>query len=358
MAAQVSETRAYTALLSTTLENWAKTIGDTVTSSMFLWYWLKRSGSWISVEGGLGERCKFPLRTDNNNADSFSGYDQIPVVPMDGMTSVFFNWCQCASTITINGLEKRQNSGEFQMLDLLQEKTDQTMDGIREFFAKAFMQGNGINTATAITTAYTSSLNGSVFFTPLPLLIGNSPTSGTVGSLACNATNGKGQSIWANQRRAATDTNYATLMKDLRGLYNDCGKGVGGFPDTHLTDQATAEFYEAVLASFHHNTSYARADIPFDNVLFRGKPVVWDEFFPNWSGGTTVQSTTQGTWVMINSKFLQVKYDSQTNFKTTPFVTPENQDCDTAKVLWYGTVGTNNRRKHGVLADINTTLTS
>lgn len=358
MAAQVSETRAYTALLSTTLENWAKGLGDVVTTSIFFWYWLKRSGSWITVEGGLGERAKYPLRTDNNNADSYSGYDQIPVVPMDGMTSAFYNWCQCATTIAINGLERRQNAGEYQMLNLLEEKTNQSMDGIHEFWTKAFLQGNGINSATAITSPYQSPVNGSTFFTPLPLLIGQTATAGTVGSLACNSTNGKGLSVWANQKRAATDTNFASFFKDLRGLYNDCGKGVGGFPDFHLADQATSEFYEAALASLHTNQSYARADIPFDNVLFKGKPVVWDEYMPNWSGGTTVQSTTQGTWVMGNSKFVQVKYDAETNFKTSPFVEPENQDAMTAKVLWYGTVGTNNRRKLGVLSDINTTLTS
>jgi hypothetical protein len=123
-------------------------------------------------------------------------------------------------------------------------------------------------------------------------------------------------------------------------------------------DQAVSEFYETVLASFHHNQSYARADIPFENVAFHGAPVVWDEFMPNWSGVTTVQSTTQGTWVMLNSKALQVKYDAETNFKVSEFVTPENQDASSAKILWYGTVGTNNRRKFGVLTDINTTLTS
>ncbi len=358
MAAQVSETRVSNALISTTLENWAKTIGDNVTTALFLWYWLKRNKSWISVEGGLGERCKYPIRADNNTADSYDGYDQIPVVPMDGITSVYYTWCQCASTITISRKEERQNAGEYQMLSLLDEKTGQSMDGITEFFSKAFMQGNGINSATAITTKYTSPINGSTFLTPLPLLISHSPTTGTVGSLANNVTNAAGTSIWANQQAGATDTNFASFMKDLRHMYNLCGKGQGGFPDTHLVDQATAEFYEAALATFHQNQSYARADIPFDNVLFRGKPVVWDEYMANWSGTTTVQLNTQGTWVMINSKFLQVKYDSETNFITTPFTTPENQDARSAKVLWIGTVGTNNRRKHGVLDDINTTLTS
>ena len=358
MAAQTSETRNYNALLSTTLENWSKTIGDTITSSLFFWYMLKRSGMWTPITGGLGERAKYPLRTDNNSADTFSGWDQIPVIPMSGITAVFYNWCQMASTIAINGLEKRQNAGEFQMVNLLGEKTQQTMDGLLELFDKATLQGNGVNSTTAITTAYTSPLNGSLWVTPLPLLVGQTPTSGTVGSLACNTTNDDGVSIWANQKRAATDTNFASMLADLAGLRNDCTRGVGGPPDAHLVDQATAECYEKALRSFHHNMDYKRADIPFDNIAFHGAPVVWDEYMPNWSGATTVQSTTQGTWLMLNSKFLDFKYDSETNFKTTPFQEPENQDGMSAKVLIYCTLGTNNRRKHGVLSDINTTLTS
>jgi hypothetical protein len=61
---------------------------------------------------------------------------------------------------------------------------------------------------------------------------------------------------------------------------------------------------------------------------------------------------------MLNSKFYVVKYDNQTNFMTTPFVKPENQDAKTAQIQWYGTAGVTNRRKHGVVDDIDTTVTS
>ncbi len=356
--AQTSETRTYNALLSTTLENWAATIADNITTSNFFYYALKRSGSWISVQGGLGERVKYSIRTDNGQVDSFSGYDLIPVVPLEGITAAFYDWAQCATSITISGLEKRQNAGEYAQINLLEEKTNQAMDGIHEFFNRAMLQGNGINSATAITTKYTSSLNNSVFFTPLALLIGETATAGTIGGIAANTTNDTGVTFWANQKLAATDTNFSTLLRDLRRLRNLCGKGIGGFPDMHLCDQATQECYETALASQNRYVDYKRADIPFDNVTFHGSPVVWDEFMPNWSGITTVQSATQGTWVMINSKFMQVKYDSETNFVATPFISPENQDASSAKVLWYGTLGTNNRRKLGVLSDITTTLTS
>jgi hypothetical protein len=276
---------------------------------------------------------------------------------MDGITSAFFNWVQLAVSISISRIEERKNSGEYAMLDLLEEKSNQAMDGITERFNKAFLQGNGINSATAITTPFTSTTNGSTFFTPLPLLVGQTPTAGTIGSIAANVSD-NGVSWWANQKSAATDTNFASFFKDLDKLRNNCSKGVGGAPDIHLVDQSTFELYVAALRKDNRFTDTTRADIPFDNVAFHGKPVTWDEFMPNWSGTTTVQSTTQGSWVMLNSKNIQVKYDKQTNFTTTPFVRPENQDAKTAQILWYGTLGCNNRRKLGVLSDIDTTLTS
>ncbi len=70
MGAPTSETRNYDALLSTTLENWAKGIEDEVTTSMFFFYALKKSRSWISVPA-LGERCKYSLRYKNGAADSY-----------------------------------------------------------------------------------------------------------------------------------------------------------------------------------------------------------------------------------------------------------------------------------------------
>lgn len=349
-----SETRSYNALISTTLENWAKTIEDEITTSMFLYYMLKKSGSWVGVDA-LGERARFPLRYKNAPADSMSGYDIVDTTPIDGVTSSFWPWRQMATSIAINDLEREQNSGEYQMLDLLEIKTQQAMDGIREKFAKALMQGNGINSATAITTAYTSPINGSVFIDPLPLLVGHSPTSGTVGSIACNVSDG-GVSWWANQQAASSGSTFAAILKELDHMRNLCAKGVGGFPDMHIVDQSTYELYVAALRNQNRYTDTTRADIPFDNVAFHRQPVTWDEFMPNWSGTTTVQSTTQGTWLMLNSKCFQIKHSNKTNFSVGPFIRPENQFCDVALVGWTGASGVTNRRKHGVLEDIDTTV--
>ena len=149
-----SETRTYDALLSTTLANWALGIEDQITSSMFFYYMLKRSRSWKGVDA-LGERCKISVRYKNNSADTYADYDIIDTTPMDGVTTAFYDWRQLATSISISRIEERKNSGKFQMMDLLETKSEQAMDGITERFSKAFLQGNGINSATAITTQYT-----------------------------------------------------------------------------------------------------------------------------------------------------------------------------------------------------------
>lgn len=349
-----SETRVSTPLISTTLENWSRTIADQVTASNFFLYMLKRSKNWVGVDA-LGDRMKVPLRYQNGNADVYANYDPVDTTPLDGITAAYYNWKQMAASITIDGLTEAQNSGEYAMLDLLEEKTNQAMDGINEKFGRAFLQGNGINSATAITTPYTSQTNGRTFVDPLPLLVGNTASAGTIGGISA-AVSDNGVSWWQNQKVASSATTFAGLLKELRHLNNLTKQGVDGAADMHLTDMATQEVYEAALRSQNQFTDISRADIPFDNITFNKKPVVWDEYMPNWAGGTTVQSASQGTWLMLHSKFLVVKYHNAHNFKISDFRQPENQDARTALILWYGGLGMSNRRKHGVCSGISTTI--
>ena len=118
------------------------------------------------------------------------------------------------------------------------------------------------------------------------------------------------------------------------------------------------ELYEACLTTFHQNLSYKTADIPFENLMFDGYPVTWDEFVPDVQGGSATQSTSSGTWFMLNLDFFQIEVDETRNFTATPFVKPENQDARTSQVLWLGAAGVSNRRKQGVMGGIDTTITS
>lgn len=346
-------TLQYDAVLSTTLFNYRKTLEDTIsTSNAFFFYLMKKGGPMAyQLISDLGDRLAMPLMYELGNADSYSGYDVLDTTPADGMTMSFSNWAQASVPITISGLEKKKNSGPERILGLLEAKTKQAELGLQEFFNKRLLIGNG---GSAITTPYVSPLNGSSFLDPLPLLVKYDPTSSTsVQNIAQNT-----YTWWQNQYTQDASTTFKGFLKNLRHLRNSCMKGPGGGPDLHVTDQLSAELYEAALASFHQNPSYQVADIPFDNVSFHGKPTVWDEFTPDVAGGSATQSTTSGTWFMLNTQFFGIRVHRETNFAPTPFVTPENQDASTAQILWLGGIGLSNRRKQGVMGSIDSTIVS
>lgn len=345
-----SLTLNYDALLSSTLFNYRKKFEDNISTANAFFYKLKAGGGYKTLSS-IGERMAMPLMYELGSADSYSGYDQLDVTPMEGITTAFFDWRQASIPISISGREEKINKGEEQIVNLLEGKVKQAELGIQEFFNKKLLQGNGGST---ITTAYTSSRNGSVFLDPLALQVAYDPTTSTVVGNINQAT----YSWWQNKTKNSTASTYAAWKKELIQLRNNCSKGGGGVPDLYLSDQGVYELYNAALAASHQNPSYQSADIPFENVAFFGKPWTWDEFVPDVQGGSVTQSTSSGTLWMLNTKYWGVKVEASTNFSTGPFIKPENQDAKTAQILWMGGVGVSNRRKQGVMGGIDTTLTS
>jgi hypothetical protein len=345
-----SLTLSYNDVLSTTIFNWARTLADQITTANAFYYLLKQRGAYKTTSD-IGDRKQQPLRYENGVAQPYSGYDILDTTPTDGITSAFFDWRQASVPVSIDGLSERKNSGEARMINLLESKTQQAEDGIVEFFNRSFLRGAG---GSSITSAATSPLTGAAFIDPLPLLVKYDPTTSTTIGNINQSTN----SWWQNQTLNSTSSSFAGFRKELRRLRNLCSKGSGGEPDLHMCDQGSFELYEQALTTLHQNPSYRTADIPFQNLLFDGRPLTWDEFVVDAQGGSATQSTTSGTWYMLNTKFFEIEVDETRNFTATPFVKPENQDARTSQILWLGAASVSNRRKHGVAGGIDTTITS
>src|SRR3990167_6336060 len=160
-----SLTLNYDAVLTSTLMNLHKsgTLFDQLsTSNAFLFKLMKLNKSYGG--GAEGERLRCSLMYEFGPGDVFSGYDVLDTTPADGMTTAFFNWGQMAVQIAISGKEERENaSSATRVFDLLKAKTKQATLKSQDLFARALLQGNGPNTATAITTANTSNSNGATF---------------------------------------------------------------------------------------------------------------------------------------------------------------------------------------------------
>lgn len=345
-------TLAYDALLSTTLFNYAPTIEDNISKeNVFMWHMKKKVEGGYQTVTDIGDRMQVGLMYELGQADSMSGYDVMESTPMDGVTSAFFEWRQASVPITISNMERKKNSGEARITSLLETKTKQAELGIQDFFNRRFLIGAG---GSSITTAYTSPTNGSAFVDPLPLLVAYDPTTST----AVGNINQLTYSWWRNYSASSTSATFAAFLVELRKLRMKCGRGPGGKPDLHLVDEDTYALYEQALATKHQNPSYQKADIPFENIAFYGSPVVAEEILPDFQGGSATLSTTSGSWVMLNSKFFQVKVHADTNFAPTKFKEPDDQDIMSAHILWLGGIGVSNRRKHGVLGGIDTTISS
>lgn len=351
MAAPSSLTLEYDSLLSTTLFNYRRTLEDNISKTTAFMYLLMKK-----IEGGyetvseIGDRMQVPLMYELGQADSYSGYDVLNVTPMDGITSAFWEWRQASVPIAISSLEEKKNRGQARILNLLESKTKQAEMGIQDFFNRRLLVGAG---GSAITTAYASPSNGSLFVDPLPLLVKLDPTTSTVVGNINESVN----SWWQNQYKDfASITTFKTFLRELRRLRVKCNRGPGGSPDLHLVDENVYSLYETALAENHRNPSYQKADIPFENIGFYGSPVTYDERVPNVKTGSETVDEASGTWFMLNMKFFKVKVDAETNFAPTPFQKPENQDAKVSHILWLGGVGVSNRRKHGVGGDIDSTI--
>ena len=318
-----SLTLNYDAILSSTLMNLHKSgaLQDNIsTSNAFLFYLMKKNKTYTG--DAEGERMRISLLYEFGPGDVYSGYDVLDTTPADGMTTAFFNWGQLAAQVAISGKEERENAGiATRVFDLLKAKTQQATLKAQDLFARALIQGNGPNTATAITTAYTSNTNGAVFIDPLPLLVHATPTT----SLSIGNINQATYSWWQNQDNNSTSSTFAAFLKELDRLYNDCSKGPGGRPDLHLVDQFVYELYVAALRTQNRFHDFKKADIPFDNVAFHGEPVTWDEFVPDVANGTiaSIPVAASGTWYMLNTKYFQIKYFL--DFEPSKFTKAENR---------------------------------
>lgn len=339
----------YDALLSTTARNWRKRLEDQIsTSTAYLFFIMKKRKAYRSVSD-LGVQAAFPLLYQLGRFQAYTGYDILDTTPMDGITTAFYDWRQSAVPIVISGREKKQNRGETKLIDLLESKFTQAEMGIQEGFSKALLRGN-VDNGGAIHEAYVDPVTAATFVDPIPLLVKYDPTtSTTIGNI-----NQSTYTWWRNQKKQSAATTYAGWLKEMRNLYNNCGKGPGGYPDLIVAEQQTAELYEAALAAAHRNPSYDKADIPFDAVAFRGNPLIWDEFVPDVHNGTA--AITKGSLYMFNTKFFGIKYDEETNFKPTDMQRPVNQDATVRHILWMGANCTSNRRKQGVMGNIDLTI--
>ena len=310
-------------LLSTTLKNYQPTLVDNIHKSNAVFFMLKDKGAWKEIDGG--ERIVQPLMYGKNStAGSYSGYDSLDTTPQAGIDAAEFNWKQYSVSITISGEEERKNAGsKTKIIDLLEARTNQAEMSLKEALGQGlFSDGTG---------------NGGKDLTGLEAMVLDSGTYGGINSATYTWWQG-----------VVTSVAGALTLAVMRTKFNDVTVGGKDTPDLIVTTQARYESYEALLTSYNSVVSVMTrgedekklGDAGYQALGFKGKPVVWDELCPS------------NTMYFLNTRHMKMVVHSDANFKTTPFVKPENQDAKVAQVLFMGNLVCDRRKSFGKLTNV------
>lgn len=342
-----SLTLNFDSIFSTSLANAKKRLTDQISNSNPFWYECKKNGSYESADGGayIQEDLMYALTA----ADSYDSYDTLNTTPPEGITAALFDWRQFAVPISISEKEKKMN--KHRLVDFLAARFKQAELGAIDFMSKSLIQGN-LGNGGSLYSPRVSTSNGSKTLDPIWLFLQKDPT---VGSQTYSNPGGIDQSVatnnwWRNRTKNFTGiTTYVQFLMYVDNLMNSCSIGPGGRPKLIICDQTTHELWNAAYYANYRRTAETDNDYPFENILYKGAHVVWDESFPNIGANTLDTTTTEGGGIAcINTDFLRIRYESDTDFANTEMVRPADQDAKVAHTLWMGNTTTNQRRKSGV----------
>jgi hypothetical protein len=304
----------FDSLLTTTLNNYTRSLEDNIFTARALTYWLQRKDR-IRKRSGGAKLIEPLIYATNSTAGSYAGYDTLDTTPQAGLTAAEYDWGQYAATVAIAGIEEAKNNGDQAVLDLLEAKIMQAEETITENFdVMFFADGSG---------------NSNKDWWGLGAIVeASNPSRGNYGNID--------RSTYSYWRAYEENTAAVLSLPYMATAYNTTSVG-NDHPDFIITTQTLFEKYEALLQPQLRFSDTKTVDGGFQNFLYKDAPVMFDT------------NTTSGVVYFLNSKHLKLVGHSDVWFKNTPFTTPHDEDARYAKILCYGQLVANNCKKLGKL---------
>ena len=216
----------------------------------------------IVFEDG-GREITNPLVVGRNpNIAAYSYYDELPVQQTNEFSKVRYGFARIAGTVIVSQQEEDENMGEQAVIKIAKAKLENLKVSLREKFGQDYMYGLGLG----------KNPNG------LGLLIPDDPTTGVVGGID-RATN----PYWrTGTYQMAGSMDSTNISKVFRGVFLDAkaaeeGKFDGIIVGRNIYDMY-ADFLESKssLAAQDFSKLTGKADFGFDQLNFRGVPVMYD----------------------------------------------------------------------------------
>lgn len=305
----------FNAILSTTLQNYQPQLVDNIFTARVLLEHLNSRGRVVVEEGGTS--IVEPLvYAQNDTVGSYSGYDAIDLTPQEGISAAEYQWKQMAASIAISGIEEAKNRGTEAIIKLLNAKVMQAEESLKE-------------SLNDMLFASSSPGNNGKDFQGIGFIIDASNTVGGIDP----STNSWWQSYEENSATALT----APLMTTA---YNTASRG-NDVPDLVITTLALFGKYESLLTANVRYQDVTKANLGFQNLMFKQTPVVFDVSCPS------------GEMFFINSKYLKLVGMNGHWFNTTEFQkgTVAGVDARYALIMAFGELTCSNRARQAKLTN-------
>lgn len=256
-----------------------------------------------------GKTIDVPLEYGEVPSQSFDAGTVFNTTKAEILNKAQFPWAAYQATVVYDLDDKRQNSGEAQIVDIIETKLRNAQKTIRKAMA---------------TALYTSAAVLGKDMVGLGNLFDSAFAYG--GILEAD------MAAWATPTDANAEAISFAVMQKIRrlGAIDDDAEGK---PNLYITTELLKDAFEA---SLHQNSRYSNSKLVeagFDNILFGGVPVVNDNKVPS------------GYCYGLNLNFLDIKTHQDYNFPKPVWdhavSTPETE---VAYIKWSGNLVCKNRK--------------
>ncbi len=318
-------------LYTTTWQNMKSGVHDQIFDATPFWFWMRANGMLEEVEGGrfLTE----PLRyAKSANVEFVTRGSSVDLGDQEFLTIAKDDWKYMVDTIVRFGVDDQQNRGKNAILSLATAKLENSKDSLIDTLETRLAGTAGTNQFLGLLDVV--------------------PDDPTIGGSTLHGLDPSEFSWWQNKVKDAAGNSFATDgVIEMNQLINDCSNNLRqDTPDIILTGKHPFELYWEETLDQKRVVNKTMGDAGFQNVEFRGIPMVWS---PAINSSDIL--TTDGRMYFLNTRFLKFKYDPMLNFDMTEWKDIPNQVNDrAAQVILAGNLMTGRRRVHGVYFGIDT----
>lgn len=314
-------------LVTTTLRHRSRKLADNMSNNNALLYRMNQRGNMQTFPGGrnIAQELEY---AENSTYKRYSGYETLNISPSDVFTAAEFDIKQCATAVSISGLEELQNAGREQMIPLLYSRIKN---------AERTMMNNMSTDIYSDGTADSGKQIGG-----LQSLIADDPTTGTVGGI-----NRATYSFWQNQLYdfsvESVTSSATTIQAAMNELYLRCARG-RDTTDLIVFDNVYFTYYWSSLQANQRFTNEKMAEAGFHNLKFMMADVIFD----GGQGGDAPASHGY----FINTNYLHYRPHAKRNMvPLNPDRYATNQDAMVKLIAWAGNMTTSNSALQGVMIE-------